>query len=97
MASNPVELPHDSARSPSGVHEMPIGSQTEVEIHIKSPSFNNEDFTIKMNLSDSVVALKQQISVEVPLHPTIEEQRLVYSGKLLKNEELLSEVFRNVR
>jgi len=93
-----ADLPHDAAgmpRTPS-VRDMPIGSTETMEILIKSPSLI-EDFAIKMRLSDSVATLKQQISQELPLHPSIEDQRLVYSGKLLRNEELLTDVFRKVR
>uniref|UniRef100_V9KLV9 Homocysteine-responsive endoplasmic reticulum-resident ubiquitin-like domain member 1 protein n=1 Tax=Callorhinchus milii TaxID=7868 RepID=V9KLV9_CALMI len=64
----------------------------EVTLTIKTPSQRCGDHTVWARLSWTVRRLKTQLYREHPNHPTEQEQRLIYFGKLLLDDLLLSEV-----
>jgi len=66
---------------------------TKVKIIVKSPNYA-EDFCIETLLSNVVLDLKKQIAAEHPKKPEIERQRLIFGGKLLKDEDRLADVLR---
>jgi hypothetical protein len=66
-----------------------------VKIIIKSPNFS-EDVCIETLLSNVVLDLKKQIATEHPRKPEIERQRLIFGGKLLKDEDCLADVLQQV-
>jgi len=63
-----------------------------IELIIKNPSSSSLDFKIQANLSDTIEQLKYQLFEKYPSNPRIEQQKLIFAGRLLKNESLLSEV-----
>ena len=65
-----------------------------VNIRIKSPSSVLPDLQMSCEINKTVLQLKAMIEVEYESHPTPGEQKLVYSGKLLQDEQLLREFLR---
>jgi hypothetical protein len=68
---------------------------TRISIIIKNPS-QPHDFRVDLPLRSSVLELKQSIEQNYPSKPRVDLQRLIFSGRLLRDEEPLSEVFRQV-
>ena len=65
-----------------------------VTLRIKSPSAALEDLEVKAQVGDTVRELKEQISLAFPTKPPPGEQKLVYLGKILKDNDRLDEVLR---
>lgn len=70
-------------------------SNNTVKIIIKSPNFS-EDVCVETLLSNIILDLKKQIATEHPKKPEIERQRLIFGGKLLKDEDRLADVLQQV-
>ncbi|KAM4018378.1 homocysteine-responsive endoplasmic reticulum-resident ubiquitin-like domain member 1 protein [Anomaloglossus baeobatrachus] len=72
----------------------------EVTLLIRSPSLKQEEREVTAPRSFTVRDLKAQLRRELPGHPMEQEQRLIYSGKLLpdhlKLDEVLSKEARHV-
>ncbi|XP_073438407.1 homocysteine-responsive endoplasmic reticulum-resident ubiquitin-like domain member 1 protein isoform X1 [Dendrobates tinctorius] len=72
----------------------------EVTLVIRSPSLKQEERELTAPRSFTVRDLKSQLRRELPGHPMEQEQRLIYSGKLLpdhlKLDEVLSKEVRHV-
>jgi len=66
----------------------------EVIIKIKSPSASYNDLELECNASDTVIMLKQRIAQDFPTKPPVSGQKLVYSGKILKDSDILDNVLR---
>ncbi|KAM3919433.1 homocysteine-responsive endoplasmic reticulum-resident ubiquitin-like domain member 1 protein [Leptodactylus fuscus] len=64
----------------------------EVTLLIRSPSLRQEEREVKVPRSFTVLDLKSQLRREFPGHPAEQEQRLIYSGKLLPDHLKLNEV-----
>ncbi|XP_075694802.1 homocysteine-responsive endoplasmic reticulum-resident ubiquitin-like domain member 1 protein [Rhinoderma darwinii] len=64
----------------------------EVTLLIRSPSLKQEEREVKAPRSFTVRDLKSQLRRELPGHPMEQEQRLIYSGKLLPDHLKLNEV-----
>ncbi|XP_075045073.1 homocysteine-responsive endoplasmic reticulum-resident ubiquitin-like domain member 1 protein [Mixophyes fleayi] len=64
----------------------------EVTLLIRSPSLKQDEREIKAPRSFSVRELKAQLRRELPGHPMEQDQRLIYSGKLLPDHLKLTEV-----
>jgi len=64
----------------------------EVNIILKNPS--GEDFSLRVPLSTSISDLKRKIATEHPEKPAFDRQRLIFAGRLLNDNELLSHVLR---
>ncbi|KAI8878927.1 hypothetical protein K501DRAFT_257791 [Backusella circina FSU 941] len=56
-----------------------------ITIHVRSPSLQ-ETLEIKIAQNAFITVLKQEIQRVHPQHPLPEDQRIIYSGKLLDNE-----------
>ena len=65
-----------------------------VTLRIKSPSAALEDLEVKAQVGDTVRELKEQITLAFPTKPPPGEQKLVYLGKILKDNDRLDEVLR---
>jgi len=65
---------------------------TLIDLVIKSPSATASDFRLKINISATISELKQAISVEYPSKPASSQQKLIFAGKLLRDEQIISEV-----
>lgn len=60
----------------------------EIEINVRPPGGGDKKIPIKVDTSKTVIELKQDIAkaTEIPA----ENQRLIYSGRVLKDEEQVS-------
>jgi len=65
-----------------------------VQIKIKSPSANYPDVELCCELAETVLSVKQKIEENFPTKPAVSGQKLVYSGKILKDLDKLSDVLR---
>jgi len=65
-----------------------------VQIKIKSPSANYPDVELCCQLEETVLAVKQKIEENFPTKPAVTGQKLVYSGKILKDWDKLADVLR---
>jgi len=66
----------------------------EVNIRIKSPSSVSPDLHITCDINKNVLHLKEKIQEKYESRPAPGEQKLVYSGKLLQDNQLLREFLR---
>ncbi|XP_056382177.1 homocysteine-responsive endoplasmic reticulum-resident ubiquitin-like domain member 1 protein [Hyla sarda] len=64
----------------------------EVTLLIRSPSLKQEEREVTVPRTFTVRDLKSQLRRELPGHPMEQEQRLIYSGKLLPDHLKLQEV-----
>eukprot|EP00166_Cyanidium_caldarium_P002093 ctg_2124.g539 len=53
---------------------------------------DGQNYTCEVDAAGSVLALKQRLAAEYPGQPAVEQQRLVYAGRLLRDEETLAQV-----
>jgi len=65
-----------------------------VQIKIKSPSANYPDVELCCELAETVLSVKQKIEENFPTKPAVSGQKLVYSGKILKDGDKLADVLR---
>lgn len=66
---------------------------SDIKVILKTPAQKTEDQIINCNLDWTVLKLKDFISENNPLKPSVNDIRLIYSGHLLKNESTLRNVF----
>ena len=66
----------------------------KVTIKIKSPSASHPDLEFVCDATNTVLELKDRISREFPTQPSVSGQKLVYSGKILKDFDRLEDVLR---
>ncbi|GAA5804613.1 hypothetical protein HPULCUR_010115 [Helicostylum pulchrum] len=69
---------------------------SDIIIHVRSPSLN-ETLIVTTKLNATVLNLKESIEPVHPHHPTADNQRIIYSGKLLQDEELLCNIIKNAQ
>jgi hypothetical protein len=67
-----------------------------VTITVKSP-VQATDTHVQISLSSTVLQLKQRLQQDHQAKPEPTTQRIIYSGRLLRDEEVLSDVFLPVR
>ncbi|KAI9483363.1 MAG: hypothetical protein EXX96DRAFT_557936 [Benjaminiella poitrasii] len=67
----------------------------EITIHVRSPSLN-QTLSMKVNLNETILTLKQSIEPIHPYHPPPTSQRIIYSGKLLEDSDILINVLKKV-
>ncbi|XP_022230647.2 homocysteine-responsive endoplasmic reticulum-resident ubiquitin-like domain member 2 protein [Drosophila obscura] len=72
-------------------------SSTSVRLLIKSSNQQYDDMNVDSDLSWTVQRLKKQLSLVYPGKPDINDQKLIYSGKLLDDAQKLSEVIRSYK
>jgi len=65
-----------------------------IKLRIKSPSAQTGDIFLDARVQEDVRSVKVQICDIYPTHPAPEEQKLVYSGRLLQDEQKLEKVIR---
>lgn len=65
-----------------------------VTLIVKAPNQQFEDQTIKCEPTWSIRKLKGYLSEVYPCNPTLEEQKLIYSGQLLNDAHILKDVLR---
>ncbi|CAG7834074.1 unnamed protein product [Allacma fusca] len=64
-----------------------------ITVRVKDGSLKCGDLDVECNYADKVRQLKQMISAKSPMHPDISDQRLIYSGHMLGDEQTLKDVF----
>lgn len=64
-------------------------------ITVKSP-VQATDVQVQTSLSNTVLQLKERLQSDHPARPEPASQRLIYGGRLLRDEEILSDVFPQV-
>jgi len=67
---------------------------SEAKLRIKSPSANLPDIYLEVALNDTILHVKQLIRDNYSQHPEPKDQKLVYSGRLLQDHELVKNVLR---
>ncbi|XP_030383746.1 homocysteine-responsive endoplasmic reticulum-resident ubiquitin-like domain member 2 protein [Scaptodrosophila lebanonensis] len=72
-------------------------SSSSVTLLIKSSNQQYDDMNIDSDLCWTVQRLKKQLSLVYPGKPDINDQKLIYSGKLLDDAQKLSEVIRSYK
>lgn len=76
---------------------MDVGNpeETTISISIKTPNQAHEDQTIEgVSLNWTVKDLKRHLSTVFPSRPAVNEQRLIYSGKLLPDHLHIKDLFK---
>ncbi|XP_068151216.1 homocysteine-responsive endoplasmic reticulum-resident ubiquitin-like domain member 2 protein [Drosophila tropicalis] len=73
------------------------GSGSNVRLLIKSSNQQYDDMIIESDLCWTVQRLKKQLFLVYPGKPDINDQKLIYSGKLLDDNQKLSEVIRSYK
>lgn len=67
-----------------------------ITLVVKAPNQKYVDQSFNINLTWTVKQLKSFLSTEYPSKPAVEDQRLIYSGHLLKDDQTLSQVFQPI-
>ncbi|XP_019640366.1 PREDICTED: homocysteine-responsive endoplasmic reticulum-resident ubiquitin-like domain member 2 protein [Branchiostoma belcheri] len=84
-----------TARSQKTDHDMELeGLDASVTLVIKAPNQRYHDQTVECVLGWTVKKLKSHLAEVYPSKPTEQQQRLIYSGKLLEDHHLLKDVLR---
>jgi len=65
-----------------------------IKLRIKSPSAQTGDMFLDASVHQDVRSVKLQICDIYPTHPAPEDQKLVYSGRLLQDDQKLEKVLR---
>jgi len=67
---------------------------SSVILKIKSPSATYPDLELECELGNSIMKVKEMIKDQFPTNPSVSGQKLVYSGKILKDTDILENVLR---
>lgn len=67
----------------------------EITVNVRSPSLN-ETLEIRTVLNATILTLKKSIEPVHPHRPKTINQRIIYSGKLLKDSDILAEVLKKI-
>jgi len=73
---------------------MASTTKKTVSLKIKSATSGLSDLSLTCFQADSVIDVKKQISNLLPSHPPLSSQKLVYSGRILEDSEVLKEFLR---
>ena len=68
--------------------------EKSVSLKIKSPSARYEDLEFSCDIGSTVAHVKTRIAEQFPTRPLVSAQKLVYSGKILKDADKLREFLR---
>jgi len=75
-------------------NKTPSRKMQTVQIKIKSPSVNIPDLEFKCEINERIIQIKTRISESYATKPTESAQKLVYSGKILKDSDHLCDILR---
>ena len=68
--------------------------EKSVSLKIKSPSARYEDLEFSCDIGSTVAHVKTRIAEQFPTRPLVSAQKLVYSGKILKDADKLRDFLR---
>lgn len=68
-----------------------------VEVVVRSSSGSSTDVVYQLSAGAKVLELKQKVAERHASHPPPENQRLIFCGRILNNEDVISELGRSVR
>jgi len=71
-----------------------LSLQMPVTLVVKAPNQKIQDLTVECGLEWTIRKLKEHLSTVYPNKPTRNEQKLIYSGKLLQDHQMLKDVLR---
>lgn len=74
---------------------MDDSSEKYLTIKIRSPSLQ-ETLSITVQTDATIFSLKEAIQPVHPQHPSCADQRIIYSGKLLQDTEIISTIINKV-
>ncbi|KAH9494611.1 Homocysteine-responsive endoplasmic reticulum-resident ubiquitin-like domain member 2 protein [Bulinus truncatus] len=83
-----------SAKDNIKTDSMDLSSDMPVTLTIKAPNQRMEDQTVDCMLGWTIKKLKQHLEKVYPSKPRHNEQRLIYSGRLLQDHLTLKEILR---
>ncbi|KAI8877803.1 hypothetical protein K501DRAFT_326361 [Backusella circina FSU 941] len=66
-----------------------------MRVQIRSPSLN-QTLDVNLDLNSTVWNLKQEIQQKHPQHPLPSNQRIIFSGKLLENDDSLDSILKKL-
>ena len=100
MADTP---PGKEESAPARDDTASSAASTPLRVVVKSPAaglsaaagggaVDGQNYTCEVDAAGSVLALKQRLAADYPGRPAVEQQRLVYAGRLLRDEETLAQV-----
>lgn len=75
--------------------EATAQSRDPVKLVVKAPNQQFEDQTVDCELQWNIRRLKEHLSEVYPCKPTPAEQKLIYSGQLLKDQLILKDILRH--
>ncbi len=64
---------------------------------LKNPAARDEGLEMQVHSNITVATLKLDIQRAYSSHPPVEEQKLIFAGKLLRDDQVLDEIFSQVR
>jgi hypothetical protein len=67
-----------------------------MKVQIRSPSLN-QTLDVNLDLNSTIWNLKQEIQQKHPQHPLPSNQRIIFSGKLLEDDDSLEPILKKVR
>ncbi|CAG5128368.1 unnamed protein product [Candidula unifasciata] len=73
---------------------MELSGDTPVTLVIKAPNQRMADQTVECMTGWTIQKLKQHLEMVYPTKPKHNEQRLIYSGRLLQDKQTLKEILR---
>jgi hypothetical protein len=65
---------------------------SNVEILVKNPS-GEGDSVICVPLTSSILDLKHRIAAQHPKRPDVGAQRIIFSGRILRDDDVLQNIF----
>lgn len=76
----------------------PVAPNDLVELLVRNPSASfSKDLKLKISPAATIQALKEQLKEEYEGHPPPTQQKLIISGQIVKDTQLLKDVLKHVR
>lgn len=85
---------HGGSTSPLSSSSLLPSSSQSIKLIVKAPIQTVEDKIVDCDLTWTVAKLKAHISEIYPNKPSVNDQRLIYSGHLLKNDQVLGDILK---
>ena len=90
LLDSPPPLP---THEPSQTHSLEFPSQMScISLKVELPA-HSHSFHVQVPDSSSVATIKSEISKSCPGEPKVEGQRLIYAGRLLRDDEQVQDIW----